>query len=299
MNALHRVIAALCVGGIVGFGSEMLFYSTPETALGPLDLAWTWAFYALAAYACLGVAAWLGLRDWLSVFLLGCILGWLVEGVVVATVYDALPYTIPFTAMSWHGLISVLLVFAGVRRATTWPLGRHLLFLLALGAFFGVWGQFWQIERQAIPPDTLTYAYLCGLGLIVPLGNMVLDRLPPVYPFARLETVAIWVLFALWWGVQMGTTLNPFYLVLPLAILPTLALLRARRGDALRLTRRPAPPWRHALFMIVPALSALVATQGWRHLDPIESNWPIALLTSGIALALYLYVLLRTLRRAP
>jgi len=299
MDFWQRILAALAIGGIVGFASEMLFYVTPEHALDPLEIPFTWLFYSATAWLCLGLAAWLGVRGWVSLFLIGCIFGWVIEGVVVATVYDALPWTIPFTAMSWHAVVSGLLVLGAGRIAVRWPWWRAALYWATLGVALGVWGQFWAIERTTMPSDSFTYAYLTGLGLIVPLSNIGLDRLPPLYPFKRIEALIWAILFGLLWLAQMVATLNAAYLALPLVILPTLWILRRRKTtNSASLTLAPAPAWRHFLFMLTPVLTAVIATQGWRHFQNIESNWPIALLLTVFALSIYLFAAISAVRKA-
>ncbi len=297
MTLWQRILAALAIGGIIGFASEMQFYVTPESALAPLDIPYTWLFYSFTAWFSLGLSAWLGVRGWVSLFLIGCIFGWVIEGVVVATVYDALPWTLPFTAMSWHALVSGVLVLGGGRIAVRWPWGKAAAYWAALGIAHGIWGQFWVIGRTDMPPDSFTYDYLLGLGLIVPIAHIILDRLPTVYPYKRPELLILAGLATLVWAAQMLASLNPAYLVLPLSILPTLWILRRRQhAQAVQLTLAPAPAWRHFLFMLMPLLTAFIATQGWQRFQNIESNWPIALLLTAIALGIYLFAAIAAMR---
>lgn len=294
---ITRIAIALAVGAIMTIASEMLFYATPEQALQPFEIPLTWLFYAYTSYVCLALGAWLGVRGWVSLFLLGSIFGWIIEGVVVTTVYGALPFTIPFTAMSWHALISAVLVFAVVRNSAHWRLSRQILLLVALGLSFGLWAQFWVIERGTMPPDELTYAYLVGLGLAVPFANIALDHLPQHYPYKRRELVILAALTTLMWAARMLTTLNPAYLVLPAVILPTIAILR-RRSTGTGLTLPPkGRAGRHMLFLITPLITAILATEGWKRYDWIESNWPIALLSTAIALGIYATAAYHALRK--
>jgi len=282
-----RTMTALAIGAIMTVASEMLFYATPEQALQPFDIPLTWLFYAYTSYVCLALGAWLGVRGWVSLFLLGSIFGWIIEGVIVTTVYDSLPFTIPFTAMSWHALISAVVVFGVVRNSANWRLSRQILLLVALGLFFGFWAQFWVIERGTMPADDFTYAYLLGSGLAVPLANIALDRLPRHYPYKRRETIALVTLTTLFWAARMVTTLNPAYLVLPAVILPTIAILHRRRTDTGLTLPSKGRARRHLLFLITPLMATILATEGWKRYDWIESNWPVTLLSTAIALGIY------------
>ena len=297
MTLGNRVLAALAIGGIIGFASEMQFYITPEAALAPLDILYTWLFYSFTAWLGLGLAAWAGVRGWVALFLVGCIFGWVIEGIVVAMVYEALPWTLAFTAMSWHALVSGVLVLGVGRIAVHWPWYKAAGYWAALGIAHGIWGQFWVIGRTDMPADSFTYAYLLIPGLIVPIAHIVLDRLPTVYPYKRAELLILASLTTLLWAAQMAASLNPAYMVLPLAILPTLWILRRRqRSQGVQLTLAPAPAWRHFLFMLTPALTAIIATQGWQRFQNIESNWPIALLLTTIALCIYLFAAIAAVR---
>ena len=297
MTLWQRIVTAFAVGGIVGFASERQFYVTPQTTLSVSDILLTWLFYSATAWLCLGLAAKSGLHGWISLFLIGCIFGWVIEGVIVTTVYTALPWTLPFTAMSWHALVSGVLVLGAGRVAIRWPWYKAAGYWAALGVAHGIWGQFWVIERTDMPPDSVTYAYLLGLGLIVPLSHIVLDRLPALYPFKTGEVKILAALFSLAWVAQLQATLNPAYLVLPAAIWPTLKILERRSTEeGVRLTTTPAPAWRHFLFMLMPLLTALIATQGWQRFQNIESNWPIALLLTAIALGIYLLAAIAAVR---
>lgn len=297
MNFWQRILAALAIGGIIGFASEMLFYIAPPPALGGFDIPFTWLFYSATAWLCLGLSARLGVRGPVSLFLVGCVFGWVIEGVVVNTVYAALPWTVPFTAMSWHGLVSGVLVFGAGRTSVNWPVWKAVAYWAALGILFGLWGQFWVIERQDMPPDHLTFAYVLGLGLFVPIAHIVLDYLPKTYPYSPAENKSLVASATLLWAVQMVAGLNPSYLVLPLVVLPTLWILSQRRSArGVVLTRARAPAWRHFLFMLTPLFASVMATQGWKYSQSIESNWPMALLLTAIALGIYMVAALKALR---
>ncbi len=299
MTFRQRVTTAFAVGLILNFASEMLFYSAPaqETALSAYAI--TMLVYGIAAYATLLVAAWAGVRDWPGVFLSGCIFGWLIEGVVMGTVYSALPFTLVFTAMSWHALLSVLLGFVMVRRSARWPLGRQIGLMLLLGFGFGVWAQFWPLERNLMPGAGATFLYLLGLGLTVPIANHMLDGLPTRFPFRRADALIIWGLAGLFWATKLATSGNPALLVLPLAMGPTLWLLRrgGAHGGVVVIPERPDNPARHWLFLITPGLTFLMAITGWPLFNGLPSNAIIAVVSSLIAVGFWLFAGAKALRK--
>jgi hypothetical protein len=293
----QRWLAIAALGAVGVFGSENLFWSAPPAPLTLPDLLLTWLAYSLAAAAALIALTTTRARGWLGVFLAGCIYGWLIEGVVVQTVYDAFPYTLVFTGMSWHALLTALLLGLGIRVSVQWPLLRQFALLLTSGLAYGLWALYWPLERSPLPDGATVLIYLCGLGVVVPLANLLLDRLPPPH-FTRWETGLVAALFVLAWVIQFITAPDLARLAVPGTIAVTLWLMRRLRHDA-AFTFGATPPgrqWRHLLFLFVPAIVSAMAIAFWP-LGGIESNWIIAIGTSLLALLLYAAAVVSALRR--
>ena len=103
-------LAAGTLGAAATWGSENLFWSAPPAGWTPLELAVTWVVYSLCVAAALSAVLWSGVQGWRAVFLGGAVLGWLIEGVVVATMYAAFPFQVVWTPLAWHALITGLVV---------------------------------------------------------------------------------------------------------------------------------------------------------------------------------------------
>ena len=76
---------------------------------------WPWCCASYAGSRCTAAA---------GVILVGALYGWLVEGVVAATVYGPLPVSLVWTGVAWHGLLTVgvgwwILLPRAVRRGGT------------------------------------------------------------------------------------------------------------------------------------------------------------------------------------
>ena len=140
--------------------------------------------------------------------------------------------------------------------------------------------------------------YLVGLGLAVPLGNLVLDRLAGPLRVGRWEAIIVVTLGSLLWVLQIAATLDLRRLALPALVGLTLVLVsRLRRpGEQLVLTATAAP-LRHFAFLLVPLLTAAMALGLWPILGGLETNWPIAILSSLAAVGLYLWAIIRATRR--
>jgi hypothetical protein len=288
--------AALALGTVGYFASEALFWSFVPDDTGLLGIALTVLVYTLAAGAGLSAALATGLGGWRGAFLGGAIMGFGVEGAIVATMYDGFPLQLVWTPIAWHALVSGV----GVLGLGVWGAGaspaRQVAMLAAIGVAAGIWSFYWPLERPVLPPWPMTAAYLVGTGALAALGLAALDRLLPglrppraallVLPACLLALFAVMTVIdprpqRLAWVVLMGLTL--------------LAMHRLGRPGTDLLARPPAPAWRHALFLVLPAITAAIAatvpaTGG------LGVNIPAAFALGLSGLALWLYLVASAVR---
>lgn len=305
---------ALALGLIAVWASENLFWSAPPTGLSALDLGLTAVAYAFLAAAALSAVIHSGIGGWKALFLGGALLGWLAEGVIVATTYDSFPLQLVWTPLAWHALISALAVLGLCRAGVHWPVRLQVLALVVLGVAGAFWAQFWPNERAGLPGFAGELGYLAGLGIVVPLANLALDRIGALSPPPRwVLLIAPLSLLALWLA-QTVATLNPLRLSVPLLIGVTVwmmhrladrpadsdrqALAGNGAGTALDFGR-PAPAWRHWLFLIAPLITATLTALGWRWFPGLATNLPVALATGTLSLGLWLWMLAGALRNRP
>ena len=278
---LRSLVASGGFGLIAFWASENLFWAAPTDQTTVPDLALTALAYSIAVAAALGGVIWSGLGGWRALFLGGAILGWLSEGVLVSTAYDAFPFQMVWTPLAWHALITGLAVGGIGRAGPRWPLWRQLAALVALGVFCGSFAQFWPLERGAMPGFAAVAVYLIGVSLVVPAANMVLDRIETPTTITWAYKIA-WGLALLLWVVQGLFAPSVVRLAVPLAIAITLwSMRRLARADPQPSPARlpPAPLWRHGLFLTAPLLTTIIAEIGWTGVGGIEV-WPFALVLS-------------------
>ena len=300
IETIRYIIAALALGLIAVWGSENFFWSAP-----PPDLtieAWlgTWAAYAAAAAVALsavGLTRVAGLR---AGFLGGALLGFVVEGVVVDEMYAAFPFQLVWTPLAWHALITGVCVFGLGRAAAHWRLWRHLLALAGLGLFGAVFASFWPAERAAMPPGDVVFLYLAGAGFVVPLGQIVLDRIGPVpRPPLAVGLIAPGLALALWLAKSLATPSLP-RLAFPVMVGLTLWAMW-RSGAAERSERADFGPrgriWRHLLFPIAPAITTFVAVPVWESTGALPGNVAVAAVTVPLSLGWWLWLIWRGARR--
>ena len=148
-NALRTLSASLTTGYLFFFFSELLFWARarPEDSL--LNWLQTWLAYSLMAFLFLSLVSYFRLRSLAAIFLAGAFFGWLAEGIVVQTAYENLPWSISFTGLAWHALITVLGGWYALQKALRRGLLPSLLASLLAGLFFGFWGVTWIYEQDS------------------------------------------------------------------------------------------------------------------------------------------------------
>lgn len=289
--------ASGALGAITLWGSEMLFWSAPRGPVSVVELALTWLAYAVCSAAALSMVLVTGVQGWRAVFLGGAVLGWTVEGVVVATMYDAFPFQVVWTPLAWHALVTGLVVVGAGRVAGRWPLWRRVATWLVVGVVAGLWASWWPIERGAMPSLGATAAYLVGLGLLVPVGHLVLDRVGHVAVPSRPVLLMAPVILGVGWLVRFVLAPTPLYLVLPVLLALTWWLMRRWSDEAPRPglalgggsgggvgagVRAQAP------FLIAPVVGSLLASQLWRGV-PEGLPFHIVVALASIAVSLWLF----------
>jgi len=277
--------ASLALGAISLWASENLFWIVPHDGWSLPEWGLTWIAYSLASATALAMVARSGMGGIGAAFLGGAVLGYLVEGAVVGTVYDEFPVQLVWTTLAWHGLITGGVVLGLGRAGARLGPGRMAAIWAALGLFGGVWALYWPAEHAVLPGAGVLAGYLVGLGVVVVGGHAVLDRIgqvpgPPLWAMAVAPAI-----LALSWLVQGILTLNPLRLLLPVILWGIWVIMRRLgQGGAVSLGP-PVPVWQHALFLIAPLLTVAIAVPGWAAFGAVEVNWFIAIATGLVSLA--------------
>lgn len=293
-ESLRYVLAALATGLVAVWGSENLFWTAPPADLDVAGWLLTWIAYALCCAAVLSAVRWSGLGGVRALLLGGAVLGFLVEGVLVGTMYEAFPLQVVWTPLAWHALVTGVAVFGVSRAGPRWSVGRQLAALTGLGLAAGTFGLWWPAERDDLPGVWVLLGYLAGVGLVVPAAQVVLERLGPpgrrgtVPSPPRAVGLVAPVLLTLLWVAQTVAAPSPVRLVLPVVLgLTLLAMRRLGEPGPVRLGG-PAPLARHALFVVAPLVAAAVPAIGWPATGGVGTNVVFALVTGTVAAASWL-----------
>ena len=265
---LQRIGLALATGYILQFFAERVFWShwRPEDDVSSF-LA-TWLVYSIGGEICLLAIRTFRVRDIWAMFLVGALLGWLVEGVFTMTFFGAggipFPITIAWTGLSWHALIVVVIGWYGMHDALRQSFRQTALMSIGLGLFWGGWSIFWDTEA---PPGTpvafVTHAFVATGALVlayIALPALQVARIRP----SRIEHVCLAGLVLLFF---FGVTVVQFNWIALVTLPPLFAVIfMALRRNA-RIETRPDfltvvgwgfPLSRTIAIFLMPALACAI-----------------------------------------
>lgn len=314
--------ATLCLAVAAVVVSESWFWARLRPGDSALGFAGTIVAYALAVQVVRFVAhRWrvtaTGSGAWRRILLLGALCGWLVEGVIVTTVVDDLPFTLAWTGLAWHALLTVVVGWWWIPRTLDRPWPGSLARLAAVGIGVGGWAAFWRFEEGVAVPvveyalfaAVTTAAYAAGLA-----GWWALRA--RAAPGFRGSLAAILLLAAL---AVLNAIDNPVTLVGPalvgLAVLAvvTTAPRGARPIADEALDSEPAPvesapaslagptPWRAlGRLAVIPAVATPVFALLTATPEPIPTGWVLVAVTVPLGVVLFLVAwVTSSARRAP
>jgi hypothetical protein len=268
MTGWRKVLYVLAVGTVCFFLSEGFFWARWRTDFNFISSVQTWLIYCFITYTTLVIIDQFKVHDFWGVFLAGAIYGWLVEGVVVGTLYEDFPLGISFTGLAWHGLFSVGVgLYALPRLLRRAEPGRIAWISAAAGLVYGGWAIWWWGEDQGnINTPVPWFIYSLGMTLLCVFALWSAGRLSSKQTFSsqRRELTLLLIvwsvffvfmrIFSYWWGL----------FVLPLLMLMCFLALRKGKKAALHGQRsvlqaiQGKVPLENLLMLLVMPVSALV-----------------------------------------
>lgn len=222
MNPLRNLVIAVANGYVLTFYSEFLFYgqlSDPGTPVpGVTDLLLLWGIYSLMAYVLLTLIRRYRVGGVPALLVAGAAYGWMLEGGIVATVYEELPFSLSFTALAWHMPIDVLFGWYFVQEwLRTRPFAFNFRAALFAGLLWGLWAV-WPAQVTALRPAWFAGFALSTVGLLLAaywlIGRVGLSAFQP----RRGGVILAGVLYGGWYLVNTA-------LVVPVSIVLLPALL--------------------------------------------------------------------------
>lgn len=245
-----RCLAGL--GAIYVALSEVLFYPiSADVSVGLLTLV-----YAIAAVFGVVLVAARGGGGWIGFFVAALVLGFVAEGVPVAALYLALPFSLLWTSMAWHAVISGL-IGVWLYRAMAGNLLRFGLFNLGLGMGLGLWGAyFWGATPELVDytgQALIGMALFIGGHAVLPVGIVPAQGQRVILGLTGAVLLAGWVL-------QGVVVMNPTVLVLPVMV--ALCWFAGKAGEGPLWPALPLGRFWPALFCPAAALATYHLTLG-------------------------------------
>jgi len=305
----RRIGLLLGTGYILYFFSEAVFWSQLRPDEGLQDRPLSWLLYSYFGYLTLVLMRHFRVHDAWGLLLVGAAFGWLGEGVFAMTLFGhpsmPFPFTISWTALAWHGPISVVLGWHMLGMALRQPSLRPVAGLaLGLGAFWGVWAYGWRFDAQPVEAGALAFLAqaLIATALLALAYVAVAAGRPAAFRPSRPGLIlALLVLLAF-----TGLVTVP-HVPMALALLPLLALMlwlllrRHRATDAPTILAQHAAPLRArnlaGLALMPLAATAIYALLGVAAL-PLHTLPVLGVAATVAGAVLFGIATLRTLRRS-
>ncbi len=260
---LKRMARAGAAGYVMYYFSECLFWTRPtETFLGGYVVGWL--LYTFLTFVLFTVVRRFRVRSLGALFLAGSVYGWLIEGVIMQTMYDAFPWQLSFTGLSWHALITVMIGWFYTRSVLfeNRPV-KTLLLACGLGVFYALWSFNAWIQTGEVTSLSVYAAFAFISTSLLVISYAVLDKLPvPISQPGRWEIAGPAVLLGVYY-VGVTVVSRPISLVIlpPLLILTYLALRRNRQTETcpnrLITLQGEVTWWNYPLLLTLPIVATL------------------------------------------
>lgn len=307
MKTIRLSLRVLVTGYMLFFYSELLFWARPRPGDSLINWLVTWLVYTLAGLAFLTAVAGFRVKSVWALFLCGALFGWLTEGIIVQTMYDAFPIQISWTGLAWHALISVMVGWLAVPLALRRDKGWLILGLaIVLGLFWGIWALWWWAEQpeQIASPGAFT-AYALFSSLLLILAYWIDSRLSDqTFTPSKWLVAALGLFFGGLFLIGAAPAAPLAALVLPFLLgLVFLALWRSRsRETGGSLFEHPSitfPATNFILLLAMPLTAAGVYAISYATQIRLQAGPLIYLITTVLGFVLFGVSLVKTWRGKP
>jgi hypothetical protein len=200
LRLTRKAAVVIANGYILFFFSERVFWSFWRPGDTIPEFLITWFAYCLLGWIFLDLVRRFNATSFPPLFLCGGVFGWVDEGVVVDTLYgnstNPFPFSISFTGLAWHALLSVGVGWYWIGKALTEqkPI-RTALISLAVGIGWGLWAAWWPTELGKDANTTVwgfaSHALPCSILFVVAWSVIGLAR-PERFQSSRLTTIVLW-----------------------------------------------------------------------------------------------------------
>ena len=231
-------MAVVFVTMILFVYSEELFWAVPRHADNLFNFMFVYSIYLTPTFFVLYLSDKFNVKTVWNLFLVGSIYGWIIEGIIVDTMYEDMPFSISFTGMAWHSLISVLFGFYLFQKAINAADRKGIIKLSILtGTFWGVWAVNWYKELGYLPSVTEFFIFSTAFTTLLVIGFAGYNHLKiREFKPSKLEKAIFFAVFGFFYLVDVLFSAFSIYVLLVwtplvLANLYFLKLSRTQKAD--------------------------------------------------------------------
>jgi len=302
---IKRVLGTLTAGYILMYYSELVFWAKYDPAHTALpDLFFTFLVYSLVTYGFFSVITMFRVRTLWALFLAGAVYGWLLEGVVVQTMYAHFPLQISFTGLAWHALISVLIGWYWVMSALKKSYSAVVSVSGLIGLFYGFWAICWWGEEGITSLGAFSL-YVITTSVVLIGCYWVYHKLQPFsFEPTRIERVALAAFFVCWF--VLGTLqVQPSAAVVlpPLFGLVYMALKRNRkveqREDLIAALQGDINVKNYLFLFLIPFVAVVVYAFFLLSYLWIPTNILVYVITTPLGFILFIFSVVKIFQKSP
>ena len=304
MRVIKNILLVPATGYIFVYFSEHLFWARirPDDSLKSWVSAWI--AYSLMAFVFLVLVAQFKIKTIWPLFLAGAVFGWLGEGIVVQTAYEALPLSISFTGLAWHALITIWIGWYAIQKSLLAPASSPTLKLVAaIGACSALWAINWWLEPDGGVASIPAYAKFSFVTTILVIISYWLANWGASAPFQpkRWVTILVSAIFILYFAFVTVPAAPISILVLPVLLGLVYFGLRKNpekegEGSLLDQFGNRIPAWKFLFLFTLPVVNiacyalALTLNLQW------HTNWILYLITTPLGFILFFASLVKANR---
>lgn len=311
----HRLLILSAFGAITVSVSEFWFYQVSED----VDHIGILIVYGLLGYLFLNAIEKFHIESSAGFWVAASLLGFLIEGVAVPVVYSSPPFSILWTSLAWHALITVGIGWFLFKRVMTYNnIALAILMNALFGLSLGIWNSYMWNAQEADDngqitfiwqnPDAFILQFLVGYVMFV-LGHVIFERVAKNLP--SFTIIEIWILsaacavFAIMTAIASGLLI--FFPVLPLLIVLCLWSLK-RSGENMQtdnahknfishLNSKTIPAKRYAISLLIPITAISSYSLMGEYKNELETNAILIAIAGPVSIWLFVRSIYQIIQR--
>ena len=223
----------------------MILSSVGETLFYSLDITWEYillfVIYGLYWYFMMYLLYYYKISSFAGLFLAASIFWFLLEGGFVGILYESLPFSLVWTSLAWHALISVVLFWYYFRKIMLWKsLKKKLLYNSSLWILLWLWGTYswsaseiwnsWEVVFNWMIPQIYISQIVIWYVLFI-FWHMIYERSVKSMQYTSKKEwyiILTWILIS--YIIWNGILYFPVSLLLPVLIILSVMLLSKEKN---------------------------------------------------------------------